>query len=1104
MSRKKHSLRKQNKHTQKEDYVASNQYLESLLDETQTISYDPACVRKKSNLSKGLDKYKFDSLNFSGEELLNKIPTISPKLHELLEKIHKLDTADMKEHGKKFKHFIFSDVKSGAHGARLIASALIATGYHLGYSAELKKPNDKASVTNSASATAIEESEDEKEDAPEKRENRYKKLELNTDEELMRNPHTNFFLLSSVMVYDQPITVAAKKQMLAKFNQRPENIHGDLARIIVLDSGFKEGIDLFDIKYVHIFEPSSVPADQKQVIGRGTRTCGQKGLEFHPSKGWPLHIFIYDLAIPKKVQGSFLGAGNAIDLYLKSMNIDVRQFHFAHDLEKSTVLGSVDYDLNKNIHMFSIPSAKNIERLPGGSEFVYGGAPKLRIRSPVATETTTKVALPDHSVQLRKTYPEMREYINTYFKEYTWDIVKMTNMCMENMNGGGNVLKYTPSQNFIRNYFTPLNPCKGMLLWHSVGTGKTCSAIATATSSFEKQEYTILWVTRTTLKNDIWKNMFDQVCNESIRNKIEYTDGFTMPKEHAQRMRLLSKSWKIRPISYKQFSNLVSKQNSIYKTLVKINGEVDPLRKTLIIIDEAHKLYGGDDLSGIERPDMNALHTALMKSYEISGDNSVRLMLMTATPITTKPMELIQLINLCKPLSEQMPATFDEFSNEYLDVQGEFTETGRYKYLDDIAGYVSYLNREKDARQFAQPIVTQVSVPMVQNEELIEKFDKKLMREQMNEETKELQMKLVEKANEIEGELSDLDKNKFGFLKKEVCETFDNVPKKQCDKVVNANIKGLVAELKQLTAGIRQEMKDMKELIKAKKGLRKKTFGNIKENIEKYADEYQEYKDSVLYNIKNDCAVKPDSGTSALKENIKGHPAIIEIDTKLEEYNTQIEAIAQSVKIRMEAHKKKVAELRNMLKNTQYNDLERSVIRMTLKDRRNEHKKTMKILKKENAEKENLIQKNVKVLTKDREKRFKQIQKTIKKKIGENKQKIKEQKQEEKRIRKELRKQADYKEEITNKQINDMVETYREKMVDELHHLDESMLEKERAKEAEKQRKVEEREHKKLAREHERERKAVEREEKKKTRKAEQEKKKAEREQARKTKKNSK
>jgi len=1091
---KKRSSRKTNIHTQKEDYIASNKYLESLLDETQTVTYDSTCIRKKSNMSKSNETYKFDSPNFSGQDLLNKMQVVSPKLHELIHKIHELDKRDMQQHGQKFKHFIFSDVKSGTHGARLIASGLIADGFHLGYSAELKKPN----VTEGKKDT------NENNENTESNEKRYKKIEIHTDAQLLKQPSNHFFLLSSVTVYDQSITTDAKKQMLTKFNQRPENIHGKLARIMILDSGFKEGIDLFDVKYVHIFEPSIVPADQKQVIGRGTRTCGQKGLDFHPSKGWPLYIFVYDLSIPKKMQGSMLGAETAIDLYLKSMNIDIRQYHFAHDLEKSTVLGSVDYDLNKNIHTFALPSVKNIEQLPGGSEFIYGGGPKLRIRSPI-TETSINVALPAQPISTRKKYDDMKKYVKEHFNEYTWDVVKMTNMCANTTHGGsGNVLNYTPTQNFIRSYFTPLNPCKGMLLWHSVGTGKTCTAIATATSSFEKQEYTILWVTRTTLKNDIWKNMFEQVCNESIRNKIQYSDDFSIPKEHARRMRLLSQSWKIRPISYKQFSNLVSKQNSIYETLVKINGEADPLRKTLIIIDEAHKLYGGEDLSSIERPDMNALHTALMKSYEISGDNSVRLMLMTATPITAKPMELIQLINLCKPLSEQMPSTFDEFSNEYLDVQGNFTDKGRYKYLDDISGYVSYLNREKDARQFAQPIVTQINVPMVQDEQLIDKFDKKIMREQLTEETQQLQLKLAEKAKEIEGDLNDLDKNRFGFLKKEVCETFDNIPKKQCDKVVNANIKSLIDELKELTSGIRQEMKDMKEVIKAKAATKKDKLGNIKENIEKYADEYQEYKDSVLYNIKHECAIVPDNATSVLKENIKEHPVIRDIDNQIEEYNAQIATMANNIKIRADAHKKKIAELRALLKKSQYNDLERNVVNMTIKEQQSDYNKTVQILKKENNEKENLIQKNLQILNKTRNKRFKKLQKTIKRKIRDNNQKIKEEMREEKRMKKELRKQADYKEQITNKQINEMVETYRGKMVNDLHALDENMLEQERAKEAEKQRKIDEREQKRIAREMERERKALEREKKQKTRKAEQAKRKMEREQVRKTKKNTK
>ena len=451
-----------------------------------------------------------------------------------------------------------------------------------------------------------------------------------------------------------------------------------------------------------------------------------------------------------------------------------------------------------------------------------------------------------------------------------------------------------------------------------------------------------------------------------------------------------------------------------------------------------------------------------------------------------------------------MPATFDEFSNAYLDIQGEFTEKGRYKYLDDISGYVSYLNREKDARQFSQPIITHVEVPMIKDEAMIDKFDKKFMRVQMNEETQKLQMKLAEKAKEIEGELSDLDKNKFGFLKKEVCETFDNVPKKQCDKVVNANIKLLVDDLKQLTSGIREEMKDMKEAIKAKKALKTETFGDIKENIPKYADEYQQYKDSVLYNIKHDCAIIPDNASSALKENVKEHPIIRDIDNQLAEYNSQITIMANNIQIRVDAHKKKMAELKAMLKNAQYNDMERRVIKMSITDKQSEYNETMKLLKKENNEKENLIHNNIQALNKTRNKRVKKIQRTIKKTIRANEEKIKSMTREEKQMRKELRKQADYKEEIANKQINEIVETYRDKMVKDLHALDERMLETERAKEAEKQRKADEREQKRVAREIERRNKERVREEKQRTRKAEQDKKKLAREQARKTKKNAK
>ena len=135
--------------------------------------------------------------------------------------------------------------------------------------------------------------------------------------------------------------------------------------------------------------------------------------------------------------------------------------------------------------------------------------------------------------------------------------------------------------------------------------------------------------------------------------------------------------------------------------LEKINGTVDPLRKTLIIIDEAHKLYGESDLLSTEQPNMNQLHSSLMNSYALSGANSAKLLLMTATPITKDPMELIKLLNLCRPIENQFPENYYAFKDTFLNSEGAF-ENKRI-FLDEIAGCISYLDRSNDIRQFSQP-----------------------------------------------------------------------------------------------------------------------------------------------------------------------------------------------------------------------------------------------------------------------------------------------------------------------------------------------------------------------------------------------------------------
>ena len=423
--------------------------LEKLIYEEGILKYDSACVRKKSNMSKTSNEYKFDNAEFSPKNLLKDMKSHSPKLNALLKNIEELDKKDKKTYGKTFKHFIFSDLKSNSSGAKLLASALIAKGFHLGYRALTKSgevPSEVDSKTNYA-------------------------ISLLSDDELKKSKN-NFYLLTSTGVYRQPITVANKKAMLKKFNQRPENNNGELVRFIVMDSGFKEGIDLFDIKYIHIFEPSTVPSDQKQVIGRGTRTCGQKGLEFHPTQGWPLHVFVYDLQSPEPLQPVFLDSKTALELYLKSMNIDIRIANFAKEVEEVSIEGSVDYELNRNIHSFSIKKGKEDEEeaLQADSEFIYmnpydfiGGAhkkyKKLVIRDdlPTLVLNTLEKHSSDSLDKPNKSHEEMKKYIREHYGQYSWDAVKMENLCYQK-GGDSQIIRYTPTQDFVRHYFTPQNP----------------------------------------------------------------------------------------------------------------------------------------------------------------------------------------------------------------------------------------------------------------------------------------------------------------------------------------------------------------------------------------------------------------------------------------------------------------------------------------------------------------------------------------------------------------------------------------------------------------------------------------------------------------------
>lgn len=593
------------------------------------------CLKESGNWGKLEKKHKFDNKDFDEKEVKN---DLSPKMIALLENIRELDKKDMKDHGHLFKHFIYSDIKS-AFGAKLIASVLSSDGFQHAYS--LKKTVRGMSFTLDAS--------------------------------LLKKRTSNVFAtLTSVTFFEKPIGVNFRKNILKTFNTRPENIHGENIRIIILDSGFREGIDLFDVKYVHLIEPIATKADQKQAIGRSTRFCGQKGLEFHKKEGWPLHVYRYETRLTDNFKEylvsndkSFENVATFFDLFMKYSNLDPKKLAFSNELETIVIGSAVDKELTKEVHEFKIPQ--------------NGGG----------------------------LYNTLSNMIKNKYGHLAWGKIKIVNGCIQ--NGGSNLVEFTPTQQFIREYFTPAYPNPGMLLYHSVGTGKTCTAIATASSTFEKEGYSIIYVTRYTLKEDVWKDMFvDQVCSLVIQEHIK--NGLSLPQANAARKRLISDKW-FEPMSYKQFSNLLAGKNQLSNVLIERNGKKDMLHKTLIIIDEAHKLFASD-VEGQEKADIDVIRKALMNSNKVSGKEGAKVLLMTATPYTSDAMDMIRLFNLCRPYDKQFPEDFEEFSKMYLDENSNFTEESKDRFYDDIAGYTSYLNRKKDIRSFAYPVIHNIEVPM--------------------------------------------------------------------------------------------------------------------------------------------------------------------------------------------------------------------------------------------------------------------------------------------------------------------------------------------------------------------------------------------------------
>ena len=283
-------------------------------------------------------------------------------------------------------------------------------------------------------------------------------------------------------------------------------------------------------------------------------------------------------------------------------------------------------------------------------------------------------------------FESFQKSLNTKFSKFKLEKPRFKNKCLT----GETFTGLTPTQEFIASYYDTTNP-DGLFLHHSVGSGKTLTAV-NLIKKFEKLGFNTLWVTRTTIKKDLDKAL----------DMVPLKGNLTV-------------------LSYKQFSNVGKKKGLIYDKLLKRAKKLqsstdDPLYKTILIIDEAHKLYT-KDLKPQEMHNIKKIEEVIHHSYSKSLKNRVRTVLMSATPITKDPMEMVKLFNLLIVSSKmRFPDNMKEFKRDYLQDDGLFTIDGVVKFQNTIKGILSVYDTSTDPGKFASKTVKNIFVEISQDE----------------------------------------------------------------------------------------------------------------------------------------------------------------------------------------------------------------------------------------------------------------------------------------------------------------------------------------------------------------------------------------------------
>ncbi len=238
----------------------------------------------------------------------------------------------------------------------------------------------------------------------------------------------------------------------------------------------------------------------------------------------------------------------------------------------------------------------------------------------------------------------------------------------------GGLLK---SQLIIQRLLSSYTPYDELLLFHEVGTGKTCSSVGVI-ENCRKENFgfkgALILVSGAPL--------VDNYVNELV---FTCTDGKYVPKDYESLTKtektIRSKKAVADFYHFDTFQMFAKKLNDMTDDMIRRDYE-----GYIIFVDEVHNLSPNEEEGGINT--YKALHRFLhlLKNRKI--------MIASATPMKDQPNEIANVMNLILPLDKQMPVG-EEFNREFMyETEDDYLFVRANKeadLADYFAGRVSYL-----------------------------------------------------------------------------------------------------------------------------------------------------------------------------------------------------------------------------------------------------------------------------------------------------------------------------------------------------------------------------------------------------------------------------